>query len=93
VFVQTNRLAIILTRKPFRERGPPPESIIQRVGIRCWARGFSADQLYAESVADPGRDRVLQGEQVSCVDVEPLRPQMRTGLGIDKLGVDADVLT
>jgi peptide/nickel transport system substrate-binding protein len=31
--------------------------------------------------------------EVTLVEVEPLRPQMRVGLGIDQLGVDANVVT
>jgi hypothetical protein len=41
---------------------------------------------------DPGRDLVLQAEQIARVTVEALGPQMRVGLGIDQLGVDADLV-
>jgi hypothetical protein len=37
------------------------------------------------AIADPARNLVLQGEQIAHVTVEPLRPQMRVGLGIDQL--------
>jgi len=33
----------------------------------------------------------LQGEQIADVAIEPLGPEVRTGFGIDQLGVDADL--
>jgi hypothetical protein len=38
------------------------------------------------------RRGVLQGEQITRIAIEPLRPQMRIGLDIDQLGVDADLV-
>ena len=37
----------------------------------------------------PARDLVLQCEQITGVTIEPLRPEIRGGIGIDQLGVDA----
>jgi len=53
--------------------------------------GLRSDQLDTERVRDPARDLVLQSEKINCVAVEPLRPKMRVGRGIDELGVDADL--
>jgi len=52
-----------------------------------------SDQLDVEGVGDPPRDLTLQREQIANVTIEPLRPQMRICLGIDQLGVDADLMT
>jgi hypothetical protein len=54
--------------------------------------GLGTDQLKAERVRDSTRDLVLQGEQIAHVAVEPLRPQMGVGLGIDQLRVDAHLV-
>ena len=54
--------------------------------------GLRADQLEVERDRDPARDLVLQSEQIARVAVEPLGPEMRVGLGIDQLGVDADLV-
>jgi len=45
------------------------------------------DQLDAERVREPASDLGLQTEQIGRVTVEPLRPEMRVGLGVDQLGV------
>jgi hypothetical protein len=45
--------------------------------------GLRSDQLDAESVRDPARDLVLQGEEIARVTVEALGPKMRVGQGID----------
>jgi len=44
-------------------------------------------------MGEPAGDLVLQSEQIASVAVEPLRPEMRVGRGIDQLGADADLLT
>jgi len=51
---------------------------------------LSPDQLHVERVRDPARDLVLQREQVADVAVEALGPQMRVGLCVNQLGVDAN---
>ena len=53
---------------------------------------LSADQLEIECDGDAGRDLILQREQVGGIALEPLRPQMRIGLGVDQLRVDADLV-
>jgi hypothetical protein len=52
-------------------------------GLRC-------DQLNLERIPDLARNLVLQSEQIAYVAVEALGPQVRIGLGVDKLRVDAD---
>jgi len=47
--------------------------------------------LGVERDRDPVRDLTLQGAQIARVVVEPLRPNMRVGLRIDQLNVDADL--
>ena len=47
---------------------------------------LGSDQLDADRVRDPAGDLVLQREQICGVAVEPLRPEMRVGRGIDQLG-------
>ena len=50
------------------------------------------DELRTKCNGSPACDQVLHGEKISRIAVEPLRPQMRIGLGIDQLGVDADLI-
>src|SRR5215469_16601573 len=55
--------------------------------------GLCPDELKTECNGDPACDLVLQGEQIDCVAVETLGPQMRVALRIDQLGVDTDLVT
>ena len=89
---QADRLRIFVTRRRLRHCGASPENVVQRVGILGRPGGLRADQREVERDRDPARDLVLQGEQIARVAVEPLGPQMRVGLGIDQLGVDADLV-
>src|SRR5262249_35791060 len=57
----------------------------------CRPGGFRTDKLWVERYCYPARNLVLQREQIASVAVKPLRPEMRIGLGIDQLGVDADL--
>ena len=54
---------------------------------------FRAHQLIVELDCDPAGDLILQREQIAHVTVEPLGPEMRIGLGVDQLGVDADLIS
>jgi hypothetical protein len=54
--------------------------------------GLCGDQLEVERDSDLARDLVLQGEQIARVAIETLGPQMRVGLGIDQLGVYAELV-
>jgi hypothetical protein len=82
----------ILARPATPLRSARPEKVIQRVGSVSRAGGFCTDQLPTERVRDAACDLVLQREQIADVVVETLRPQMRVGLGVDQLRVDADRL-
>ena len=64
--------------------------MIQRIGTLRPAGGLRADQFLVERHGDPAGDLVLQRQQIGCVAVEPLRPQMSVVLGIDQLCVEAD---
>lgn len=57
-----------------------------------WSGGLRTDQLKVKRNCDPARDLVLQSKQIVSVAVEPLRPQMCVGLGIDELGGNADLV-
>jgi hypothetical protein len=54
--------------------------------------GLRRDELDAERICEPARDLVLQSEQIARLAVEPFRPEMRVGRGIDQLGADADLV-
>ena len=54
--------------------------------------GLCSDQLNIERVREPARDLALKDKQIARVAVEPIRPEMRVGLGIDQLGADADLV-
>src|SRR5215831_12918037 len=70
----------------------PAENVVEGVGTLGGPRSLSSDQLYIERGCDPTGDLILQSDQIGCVVVEPLRPQMRVGRGINQLGVDADLI-
>jgi hypothetical protein len=54
--------------------------------------GLRAGHFNVERDRDPGRDLVLQDKQLTRVAIEPFCPQMRVGLGVDQLCVDADLV-
>jgi hypothetical protein len=54
--------------------------------------GLRSNQFDAKRVREPACDLVLQGEQITCVAVEPFRPKMRVRRSIDQLGTDADLI-
>src|SRR6516225_4434467 len=56
------------------------------------AGGFRGEQLQVQGGGDPPRDLVLQGEEIPHVAIEPLRPHLRVGVGVDQLSVDADLV-
>jgi len=55
-----------------------------RPGSGCY------NQLTVKRRRDPPRDIVLYAKQIGRGAIAPLCPQMRGGLGIDQLSVDAD---
>src|SRR4029077_20217228 len=85
-------LRIFLTRPWVRQRGASAQNVVKRVGMLSGPGGLGSDQLDTESVRDSARDLVLQSEQIAGVVVEPLRPKMRVGCGIDQLGADAKLV-
>jgi hypothetical protein len=54
--------------------------------------GLRRGQFEIEPDRDPGCNFVSQREEVCCVAIEPLRPQMRIALGVNQLGVDSDLV-
>ena len=66
--------------------------MVERIGMPGRPGGLRSDQLDAERVRDPARDLVLQREQIARVAVEPFSPEMRIGVGVDQLGVHADLV-
>ena len=71
--------------------GASPENVVQRLGMFGRSAGLGPDQLQVERNRDPARDLVLQREQIACVAIEPVGPKVRVALGIDQLGIDADL--
>src|SRR6516165_5064362 len=80
----------VFGRLGLRHYSTPAETVVERIGILCRSGGLRGDQFKIERESDPPRDIVLQCEQVAHVAVEPLGPEMRVGLSIDQLSVDAD---
>ena len=54
--------------------------------------GFHSGKLKVKRNSNSVRDLVLKREQIARVIVEPLGPEMGVGLGVDQLGVDADLI-
>jgi len=73
-------------------RGASLKDVVQRIGMLRWAGSFRGDQVEIECNRDPARNLVLQGEQLARLAIKPLRPEMCVGLGVDQLGVDADLI-
>src|SRR6516162_6063003 len=71
----------------------PPENVVEGVGTHGGPRSLSNDQLYIERGCDPTGDLILQSEQIGCVVVEPLRPQMRVSFSVDQLSGRADLVS
>jgi hypothetical protein len=89
--VQADRLCIDVTPIRLVPRRKSAENVVQRVGVLGRPGGFRVDQPDVERDRNSTCDFVLQGEKIAHVAVEPLRPQMRVGLGINELRVDADL--
>ena len=89
--IPTDPLRIAVARWGLQPGGASPEDVVQRVGMLGRTAGRGLDQFEVECDRDPTCDLVLQGEQIARVAVEPRRPQMRVGFGIDQLGSDADL--
>jgi hypothetical protein len=55
----------------------------------CWPGGLCADQLEVEGDRNAASDLVLQSEEIAHIEIEPLCPEMRRGVGVDQLSADA----
>ena len=66
--------------------------MVECVGVLRRPGGLRGDQLDPERVCKPANDLVLQSEEIFRVTVEPLRPEMRVGPGVDQLCRDANRL-
>ena len=64
---------------------------VHRVGMRCLFRAarLGGDQLRAQLIGKPRDDFVLHVEEVGHGLIEALGPEMRAGLRVDELDVDA----
>jgi hypothetical protein len=90
MLVQANYRCETVRRGRFRTCSACAENKLQRVRMLGSASGLRAEKFEIERDRDPARDLVLQREEVPSVAIEPLRPKMRIGLGIDQLRVNAD---
>jgi len=88
---QANRFRIFVPRPGLQPCGASLKGEIERIGMLGRPGGLRTEKFEVERDCDPARDLVLQGEQTAHVAIEPLRPQMRISLGIDQLGVYADL--
>src|SRR6516164_11596193 len=92
MFVQADGLGVGVTPRSLIISGASPKNIIEHFGMVGRSDGFSRNQFQTKSGRDPPRDLALQRKQITGGAVEPLRPQMTAGLGIDELGSDANLL-
>src|SRR5262245_14968782 len=53
---------------------------------------LSNRKLRLQRTGDPGGDLILQRKQIARIPVETLGPEVPAGLGIDQLGVYADLI-
>jgi hypothetical protein len=63
-----------------------------RTGRALGAPRFRCDELRVERIGEPGDNLVLHIEKVSYRLVEPFRPKVIAGFGIDQLNVDAHAI-
>jgi hypothetical protein len=90
--VHTDCLRVILTFPRFQCGRPSPKNILERIGIFGLPRRVGADQRLIERDRGPLSDLVLHTKQTVRIAVEPLRPKMRIGLGIDQPGIDPNMI-
>src|SRR5262249_41154953 len=69
-----------------------PENTVQCVEVFGRSSRLRVNDFEVERDPDPARDFVLQCEEIFGVAVEPIGPEMRGGVGVDQLGVDAQVV-
>jgi hypothetical protein len=68
------------------------DGIMVCLGMLGWPGRFHRNKLKVKRYSNSVGDLVLQSEQIACVRVEPLGPEMGIGLGVDQLGIDADLI-
>jgi hypothetical protein len=87
---QPNRIGISVTRRRFQVSSTASENVVQCIGVLDRPGGFRIHQFDAERIRYPAGDFVLHRKEIPHLAIEPLRPEMRVGHGIDQLGSDAD---
>src|SRR5206468_1403727 len=80
----------VLPRYAAVQQGASAHHQVEGIGIRgrLAAAALGLDKLHAEDTSKLKGDSVLQFEEFGDFPIEPVDPEMRTGLGIDKLGSD-----
>src|SRR5947209_9505044 len=75
------------------EGGASAQDIVERVGMFGRSGGFGADQVEIQRDRNLTRYLVKQPEQVVGGLLEAIGPDMKVGLGVDQLGIDADPIS
>ena len=86
-----SRLRQVLGGPPLVEASPALEIQVHRIGMRRTLRSscLACNEFGVQRVGEPRYDFVLHVEQIGDGFVEPLRPQVSAGFGIDELHVYA----
>ncbi len=87
-----HRFVVGLARNRLCHLGAAAQDVVERIRMGDRAGGLGDRQLGLQCAGDARGDLVLQREQIAEVAVEPLRPELRAGCGIDQLDVDPHFL-
>src|SRR6516164_10619424 len=90
----SSRLPYAIQRERLVHDCPAPHREVDRIHV-VWtlplcSPGLRRYQFDANRPGQPGGDFILHIEEVGTRLVEPLGPEMGSGIGVDKLRVDAD---
>ena len=79
----------------FVEERKPKEIVVHRIRVRgaLGAARFGGGELLPEPIGEAGDDLVLHVEEIGDGLVEALGPEVRAGLGVDQLHVDAHAVS
>src|SRR6516165_8980422 len=81
-----DRLVYAGSRQRSRPCRPTAPDAVEGIGTIQFSRRLRNGQFDVQSIRNPGRDLVLQREQIAQVTIEPLGPKVRVGLSVDQLG-------
>jgi len=80
---QAHRFSVIIAGYRSVSDSASAQNVVQRIGVLIGTMRFSGGDFNTQGDRDAAGDLVLQREQIGCIAVELLGPQMRVGFGVD----------